>query len=367
MNVPGTRVVFSDDTIDAILDDVRTVLRSGQLSNGSFVCELETSFRELLVPEMPHAVGVSSGTGALEIALRALGVSGAIVVCPTNTYAATAWSILASGNTPLFVGCDEELQLSVDDLERALQRPDAKHIAAVVVTHVGGVISSRIEDVIALGRQQGLRIIEDAAHAHGARTTGRHAGSVGDASAFSLFATKVVTSGEGGVALFRDGDAAETARVLRDQGKKPGTGNVHLMRGYNWRLSEPSAIIARHHLNSLSTRRASRAAVSARYVEALSDIRGLEHLQMAASGQPSYYKHIVFTDLDFDGLPQSGQVYELPLHVQPVFAELAINGVGEVHRNLGRHRCLPLYDFMPEEHVNAVIEGIRDRAAERVA
>ena len=362
MTIPGTKVTFDDRTIRAILDESADVLRTGQLSNGRCVERFERTFRELVTPPAGGVVAVNSGTGALEVALRSLGVNGGCVVCPTNTYAATAWAIIAAGNTPVFVGCDDELQVSVDDIRSVLDGRSAGPIKAVVVTHVGGVISRRLPEIVSLCRDHGVPLIEDAAHAHGAWLCDVAAGCIGDAAAFSLFATKVITSAEGGVAVFRREEDGETARILRDQGKQPGTGNIHVLRGYNWRMSELHAIVGHHHALSFPQRHRSRAAAAARYDAALTGIPGVETLAVGEDRVPSHYKYIVFTDDELAGVPQGGRVYEALLHTQPVFAGVAIDAVREVHPNAQRHRCLPLYDHMAAEDVDSVIASLRTRA-----
>lgn len=367
MSIPGTKVVFDDAAIEAIAVDIGAILRSGQLSNGRYVQRFEETFRREVAPGAAHVVAVNSGTGALEVVLRALGLEGGLIVCPSNTYAATAWAILASGNTPLFVGWDRELQPSLHDIERALRGPHRRDVTAVVVTHVGGIISGDVIELSRMCREAGVPLIEDAAHAHGASLGGRGAGCFGDAAAFSLFATKVVTSAEGGVAVFRDAEPADVARVLRDQGKQPGTGNVHVRRGYNWRMSEAHAIIGHHHALTFVQRHRSRARAAARYQALLADVAGLETIAVGADRVPSHYKHIVFSDDDLSGVPQGGRVYEAPLHTQPVLAGSGRDGVEEMHPNLGRHRCLPLFDHMQDGEVDEVVAALRAHTAARTS
>ena len=366
MGIPGTKVTFDEPTIHAILDETAGVLATGQLSNGSSVARLERAFHEALTPDSGAVVAVSSGTGALEVVLRALGVVGGLVICPTNTYAATAWAILASGNTPLFVGCDDELQTSLDDIRLALNQRPALPITAVVITHVGGVVSRNVPVIAQLCRDRGIPLIEDAAHAHGSRLGTRWAGCFGDAAAFSLFATKVITSAEGGVAAFRRSEDAATARILRDQGKQPGTGNVHVMRGYNWRMSELHAIVGYHHLQTFAARHNSRAAAAARYNAALQDTPGVRPLAVGSDREASHYKYIVFADDDLAGVPQAGRVYEALLHTQPVFQDSSVDFVRELHPNVQRHRCLPLYDHMSLGDVDTVTASLRARVTAAV-
>jgi perosamine synthetase len=179
-----------------------------------------------------HAVSVASGTAALEIALRAVGVAGGEVVVPTNTYGATVVAVLRAGAVPVFADTAEDMSVSVEDVAAKL----GPRVRVVVTVHIGGLVSPHTVELARLCEERGVPLAEDAAHAAGASYQGRSAGSFGAAAAFSLFSTKVMTSGEGGLPVTNDEQIRDTARLLRDHAKNAdGTMST---TGYNWRLTE---------------------------------------------------------------------------------------------------------------------------------
>ncbi|HEY3096420.1 MAG TPA: aminotransferase class I/II-fold pyridoxal phosphate-dependent enzyme, partial [Acidimicrobiia bacterium] len=187
MNVPAARMVFSDDDRAAVLSMIDEVLRTGSLTLGPHTRELEESFRNR--HDAPYAVAVSSGTSALEIILRSLGVEGRDVVVPANTFFATAAAVVHAGGAPRFADVAQDtLALSAETVEAAL----TENTAGVIVVHIGGLISPEVEAIKQLCDARGLFLVEDAAHAHGSSLDGRPAGAFGVAGAFSFYPTKVM-------------------------------------------------------------------------------------------------------------------------------------------------------------------------------
>ena len=201
---------------------VTEILASGMLTLGPYTRQFEAAFaaahsRPGAAPaDIPHAVAVSSGTAALEIALRYVGVSGRDVVVPANTFYATAAAAARAGGRPVFADMDPAtFALSPETLAAAL----TPRTAAVVVVHVGGLISPDLDELRRMCAERGIALVEDAAHAHGSTCDGQFAGTFGTAAAFSFYPTKVVTCGEGGMVLTSSADCADEARIYRDQGK----------------------------------------------------------------------------------------------------------------------------------------------------
>src|SRR5438874_378776 len=140
------------------------------------------------------------------------------------------------------------------------------------------------------------RLLEDAAHAHGASFAGRPAGSIGDAGAFSFYPTKVITSGEGGIVTTADEAFRDEARIYRDQGKAGFLGGDHVRLGYAWRMSELHAAVGVVQLRRLDDFLATRRRVAGRYDEGLVDVAGIEPLPAAAGALPNYYKYVALLD-----------------------------------------------------------------------
>ncbi|MEK7102471.1 MAG: DegT/DnrJ/EryC1/StrS family aminotransferase, partial [Patescibacteria group bacterium] len=322
--IPPTKVFFPKEDIVAIQEGVAQILESGRLTLGEYTKAFEEDFARLVGTE--HAIAVNSGTSAVEMVLRGLRIgAGDSVIVPTNTFFATAAAVIHAGATPIFVDCDETLSLDVDGVRAAL-RPDTK---AVIVVHIGGFITPRMHELVELCRERGVLLIEDAAHAQGSSFAGRPAGAFGHAATFSFYPTKVMTSGEGGMIVTNDTELAERCRTFRDQGKKDFSSNIHIELGYNWRLSEISALVGPPQLTRLQEFIAARRAGARVYDELLPAISGVRPLREAPGMYSNYYKYVAFLDEDIDrsalkklmkeqyGVGLAGEVYEIPLHKQP--------------------------------------------------
>jgi perosamine synthetase len=305
--------------------------------------------------QAPFAVATSSGTAALEIILRHIGVEGGEVVMPTNTFAATAFAVLAAGARPVFADVGEDLTLAPESA--------AAHITpqtrALITVHIGGLVSPSTAELVGLCRSRGIDLVEDAAQAHGSAFDGRFAGTFGIAGAFSFFTTKVMTTGEGGMVLTADESLRTAALLLRDQAKVNGR-NYHERAGYNWRLSELHAILGEVQLRRLDEFIARRQAIAAIYDRLLAGAPGITPLCRPPGLRHNYYKYICLLDRippadlamalrrRFD-IATSGYVYDVPLHEQPVFRSYA-NGPLPVAEDLcRRHICLPLYPSLTDE------------------
>jgi dTDP-4-amino-4,6-dideoxygalactose transaminase len=363
--IPAARVQFLAEDRAWIVEKIDEVLASGMLTLGRYGKEFERRFAALCGTK--HAVSVGSGTAALEIALRAIGVEGKEVVVSTNTFFATAAAVVHAGARPVFIDMDPaSFAIRPEDVERAL----TARTAAVVVVHIGGVVSERMPELVELGRRKGIPLVEDAAHAHGSSYQGTMAGAFGLAAAFSFYPTKVMTSAEGGMLVTNDDRIAEEAVIYRDQGKASFLVNAHTRMGYNWRMSEPHAIIGLRHLERLPEMIADRQRIAALYDDALAGFTELQPLRVPEGGVSNYYKYIAVMRERRDrqelkrqlrerfGVSLSGEVYEEPLHKQPVFASYA-NGPLPVAEDLcARHICLPVYSGMEDDEARQVIEAL---------
>ncbi|HEY6279183.1 MAG TPA: DegT/DnrJ/EryC1/StrS family aminotransferase [Streptosporangiaceae bacterium] len=348
---------------------ITEVLATGALTLGQHTREFEAAFAaaHTSTDGEPHAVAVSSGTAALDIVLRAVGVRDRDVVVPANTFYATAAAILQAGGRPVFADVDAAtFALSAATVEAALT-PDT---AAVVVVHIGGLISPANDELRALCERRGIALVEDAAHAHGSTLDGRYASSFGVAAAFSFYPTKVVTSGEGGMVLTRTPEIAQEARIYRDQGKGAFTANHHVRLGSAWRMSELHAVTGMVHLRRMNEFIDRRRSVAARYDKALAGLDGLLPLAEPPGCRSNIYKYIALLPPGVDrarfkagladrfGVRLSGEVYDLPLHQQPVLAEYA-RGVLPVAEDVAaRHICLPVHSDMTDDEVDQVLAGV---------
>jgi perosamine synthetase len=370
--VQAARVVFTEPDQAEIAAATVQILASGILTLGPYTRQFEEAFAAAhRVPGMGsgalRAVAVSSGTAALEIILRGIGVAGRDVVVPANTFYATAEAALRAGARPVFADIDAlTFALSPQTVAAAL----TPRTAAVLLVHVGGLITPHVDELRAMCADRGIALVEDAAHAHGSTYAGRPAGSFGVAAGFSFFPTKVVTCGEGGMILSSSATLEHDARIYRDQGKGSVSANHHVLHGYAWRMAEQAAATGLVHLRRMPEFIERRRAVAARYDEALAGLDGVRPLTEPAGCRGNFYKYIAVLPPGTDraGLRQrlaerhqvrlAGEVYDLPLHRQPVFAEFAGPALPVAEDMCARHICLPVHSDMTDDEVDQVLAAL---------
>ena len=371
MRVPPAKIHIPEEDRKQILAAIDECLASGQLTLGKHGAAFEEAFAR--TAGTTHAIATSSGTSALEIIFRAIGVEGGEVIVPTNTFFATPAAAQHAGGTVRFAECDPET-FSVDiDSVRGLLGPKTR---AVVVVHIGGIVTPRLPELQKLCADAGVPLVEDAAHAHGSTLDGRPAGSFGIAAAFSFYPTKVITSGEGGMIATSDDGIDEQARVYRDQGKAGFTSNFHTLLGANWRLSEPHAIIGRSQLARLPEFIAARQRIAAIYDRLLPGT-GIATLPVPASVSCNYYKYVAMPPAGVDraalkktlreryDVGLSGEVYEAPCHLQPVFGPQAQGTLPVAEELCARHICLPVSAVMTDGDAEYVVESLVKALAEQ--
>jgi dTDP-4-amino-4,6-dideoxygalactose transaminase len=353
---------------EQILRRIDAALASGQLTLGAIGRELEERFAAHHGAR--HAIAVNSGTSSIEIPLRALEVRGKEVLVPANTFFATAAAVIAAGARPRFVDCDPAtMAVDLDSVKRSIG-PDT---AGVVVVHIGGLVTPAIRELRTLCDEHGIFLFEDAAHAHGSSLGDQMAGTFGIAGSFSFYPTKVITAAEGGMILTDDDRIADEARAYRDQGKASFTANVHTHLGYNWRMSEPHAAIAVSQLARLDEFIAHRQLIAKIYDNGLSELP-LTPLVIPDDAGCNYYKYVAFLPEGVDrvdraalkqtlradhGVGLSGEVYELPLHKQPVFEPWVDGPLPGAERLCASHICLPISAVLTEEQAEHVIVSLR--------
>jgi perosamine synthetase len=275
--LPFHRPSIDAEEIEAVVE----TLRSGWLTMGPKTRAFESAFASAV--EAPHAVAVSSATAGLHLGLDALGIGpGDEVLVPTLTFASTAATVIHTGARPVLVDCEADtLNLSVSDAARKWT-PRTK---AIVPVHYGGHPCD-MDAVLALAREHDGAVMEDAAHALPARYRGRLIGSLGDLTVFSFYATKNLTTGEGGMVTTRDPALAErvTSRRLhgmnRDAWKrysKEGTWRYDVgYPGFKYNMTDLNAALGLVQLQRLPALQAERRRIVAQYRAALGDVNAIE-------------------------------------------------------------------------------------------
>ncbi len=365
---------FSKDDIDTILGQFRDVLAgNGLLTMGSAVQEFEKNFAHYL--GVPYAVATNSCTSALEIALRCIEFNpGDEVIVPVQTFIATGSCVVNSGGKVVFCEIDENFLLDFEDLKRRI----TSKTRAVMMVHFCGLIHPQIMQIKDFLKKRGIVLIEDAAHAPGAKIDGVFAGTIGDIGCFSFFSTKIITTGEGGMFTTQDQAMAKKASSLRNRGLDVDAGReIYSRMGGNRRMSEIQGILGRQHLKSLETfltRRNQLAEIYRGKLRSLVDRKIIRFQDVSRGARHAYWRFLVFLqatpitrDVIRQKMAESEVVIDWPydpmLPFQPVFQNLYGTKPGDFPRseNLSQmHFCLPLHMGLNESD----IEFIADRLLE---
>ncbi len=359
--------LFTEADVTAIASEISSVLRSGWLTSGALVEELEAKFKK--ISGTKYAVAMNSGTAALHAITAAQGLKrGDEVIVPANTFASTANAVLYVGAKPVLADCDPET-FNVTS-ETILQRVSPK-TKAVMVTHVGGN-PCEMGPIISLCRERGLTLSEDAAHATGSTYRGKRCGSLSWAAAFSLYATKVVTSAEGGVLATDSKALRDFAWTFRNAGReKFGSGPIVAL-GYNYRMTDVHAAIGLRQLARIGEFVAARNRIASLYSEMLAEVSWLKPQLVPRHSRSSYYTYLVLLTRDAplsreglaDRLNSKGietTVMFRPIHVQPYFQRYS---KGPFHcpnaEMVGlRSLALPMHPAMTEDDVEYVVRAIK--------
>lgn len=344
-------------------------LLDGLMSRGQFILGDQVRSLEADMARYTgtaHGVGVANGSDALHLALLACGIgAGDEVIVPAFTFFATAGSVARAGARPVFVDVDPETFNINPDSVRAALSPRTR---AIIPVHLYGQAAA-MEVITALAAEHGLRVIEDAAQAVGARRNGQPVCTFGALGCLSFFPTKNLGAfGDGGMVVTDDAALAEQVRVLRVHGSKPKY--YHHQLGYNSRLDELQAAILRVKLQRLDALTRQRQEAAARYDRMLSAAGVGEHVQTpaVAPGNVHVYHQYTIRAARRDELQAAlaaagvgtAIYYPLPLHRQPVFRELGYaEGSLPVSEQLSREvLSLPMYPELQAAQQEYVVEQI---------
>lgn len=321
-----------------------------------------------------HAAALSSGTAALHLALRLLGVQrGDDVICSSLTFSASANPIVYEGANPVFIDAERatwnmDPALLAEELDDAARR--GKRPKAVIVVDLYGQSAdwSPIREACA---RHDVPIIEDAAEALGADYHGRKCGTFGRIGVFSFNGTKIITTSGGGMLVSDDKVLVERARFLATQARDPAPHYEHSTVGFNYRLSNICAAIGRAQLRVLEDRVAARRRVFARYEEAFRDLPGIAFMPEAPFGRANRWLTCIVVDPVAFGATREDIRLALaekdiearpvwkPMHLQPVFAGARMRG-GAVSEDLfARGLCLPSGSNLAADAQDRVIDVVR--------
>jgi perosamine synthetase len=357
--IPPAKPIIGDEEREA----VDRVLRSGMVAQGPEVAAFEAEFSEHFVQGRP-SVAVNSGTAGLHLGLLAAGVGpGDEVIVPSFTFAATGNSVALTGGTPVFV-----------DIEPETFSLDPEAVAAAITPKTKGILPvhlyghpARMRELEALAAERGVALYEDAAQAHGASLDGRPVGTFGQFAMFSLYPTKNMTSGEGGMVTAADDDIARMLKLLRNQGMERQYENEVI--GFNARMTDIHAAIGRVQLTKVDAWTARRRA-NAAFLDA--NLQGVVVPPVAEGAVHVYHQYTVRVPEDRDGFVAalkaehnvgSGVYYPIPNHRLPSLAPYAPGlDLPETERAAAEVVSLPVHPSLSQDDLDRIVSAVNSLA-----
>lgn len=316
------------DIIESDIEAVTAVLRTTRLSLGPMQQEFEQSLGTYI--GAPHTIAVSSGTSALHLCLRALGITeGDEVIVPSFTFIAVANAVRYQNAVPVFVDIEpRNLNINPAKIEQAV----TSRTRAIIVVHTFGYPAG-LDEILAIARHHNLFVIEDACEALGTEYRGKKCGSLGHIGVFGFYPNKQITAGEGGAIVTHDAGLAHLVRGLRNQGRVHGDGNAeHGELGYNYRISEMNCALGNAQLKRIEPILHRRAALARTYVEKL---RGCPHITLppldVLDRSISWFAFVLRLGSCFDQAAREWIIqqmashgiecgrYFVPIHLQPLY------------------------------------------------
>jgi dTDP-3-amino-3,4,6-trideoxy-alpha-D-glucose transaminase len=368
--VPFTRLDFSDPALlEELMGAVRDIAQRGAFTLGEPVEAFEQEFAAYC--ETDFAIGVSSGTEALVLALRALEIGpGDEVIVPTNSFIATAEAVSAVGATPRLVDVDPDSHLITAEIVAANLTPNVR---CVIPVHLFGATVD-LDPILALTHEAGVHVIEDACQAHGARYRGRRTGSLGVIGCFSFYPTKNLGAwGDGGAVTTNVPELAERIQLLRAHGERPRY--QHRIVGTTARLDALQAAVLRGKLARLDNWNEARRRLGSELRERLSATpsdapggRAIEVTGLPFEGADHVYHLFVVRTEERDALREhlsqqgvaSAIHYPEPIHLTEAYAHLGLGpGSLPVSERLAKQICsLPLFPSMTDTELEHIADTV---------
>ncbi len=379
LQVPFHRADLGEAEIQAVSD----VIRSGWLTMGAKTFEFERQFAQYIGAS--HAVAVSSCTAALHLSLEAIGLArGDEVLVPTTTFTASAEVVTYFGARPVLVDIDAAtLNIDPQDAERKIT-PRTK---AIIPVHLAGTPCD-MEELIDLADQNKLRVIEDAAHALPASYKEKRIGTISELTAFSFYATKTVTTGEGGMITTDREELARRLQIMRLHGiardawkrySAEGSWFYEVLHtGYKYNLTDLQAALGIVQLGKCDEMTSARSRIAARYTAAFQGMECVETPKIPMDRTTSWHLYILRLNLDQLRIDRgrfirelanrgvSASVHFIPLHLQPAYQRNHNYRIGDLpvaEREYQRSLSLPIFSSMREEEIEQVIWAVSEIAS----
>ena len=379
--LPFAAPLLGHEEIEAVVE----CLQSGWLTTGLKVKQFESDFAAYITPPgspAPHALAVNSCTAALHLALEAVGVGpGDEVITTPMTFTATAAVIEHLGARPVFADIDP-VTMNIDPLQ--VERRMSPRTKAILPVHFAGQACD-LDAISAIARAHGVPVIEDAAHAIPTRYHGQLVGTLSDITCFSFYATKNITTGEGGMVVTGNEAYAERMKLMhlhgmsRDAWKRytqNGTWSYDILApGFKYNLTDIAAAIGIQQLRKCDAFHARRRAIADQYDAAFANMSGIRVPQVAERDAHGWHLYVVQVDPAQVPMGRDGFIRELvarkigisvhfiPLHIQPYYRDRYGLAPGDFPNALAAYErivSLPIYARMTDADVHDVIEAVQD-------
>jgi dTDP-4-amino-4,6-dideoxygalactose transaminase len=373
--VPFHKPSIDENEIQSVVE----TLKSGWLTTGSKVKNFEVDFSKYVGAK--HAVAVNSGTAALHLALDAIGIKeGDEIIVPAMTFTATAEVVIYFKAIPVLVDCRRDtLNIDPDQMERAI----TSRTKAIIPVHFGGQPCA-MDRILEMAKQYNLKVIEDAAHSLPASYRGKRVGSIGDITCFSFYATKTITTGEGGMATTENPEWANRMRVMSLHGISLDAWNRYTEKGswyyeiiypgYKYNLTDIAAALGIEQLKKCDQFHEARRRIADHYHDAFTDLPEIRVPVCAPDIQHAWHLYIIQLELDrlrmnrrefIESLKKEGigtSVHFIPLHLHPYYRDsfgYKPTDFPNASAVFERIVSLPIYPNMTEANVRDVIVAVR--------
>jgi dTDP-4-amino-4,6-dideoxygalactose transaminase len=364
-NIPIFKLKFDLKSKLKFLKGSWDILSSNRpLGESKYVKEFEDKFAKLI--KSKYVMSCSNGTTAIELALKTIDVRGKKVLIPSNTFFATSVSVTNSGGIVELLDMESEsFSICPKDLESKLT-PD---VGAVIIVHIGGIISHKISKIVDLCKKMNVPLIEDAAHAQLSYRGKYNAGTIGDIGCFSFFPTKVMTTGEGGIVSTNNKKYYEKMKSLKNFGRDINDyGVIVNSEGNNFKINEFTGLLGSIECNRVITRIEKRTQLLERYYSNLKETEYVV-LKQKGDGRCAYYKAIVKTPINGSWLKEyckehnislTGEVYKIPVHHQPLYKkQFSYVNLPNTDYYCNHHICPPLYPELTVKEVDYICDVLK--------
>ena len=361
MKIPIFNLEFDTSFVNEYKRKCEDIFTSNRpLGESYYVKKFEEKFSDLI--NCKYSIAVSNGTAAIDLALRALEIKGKVAI-PSNTFFATSVAVENAGCEIVLVDCESNsFSICPNDLKRKIKN---EKIEAVIIVHIGGIISTNIEEIVNICNRYHIPIIEDAAHAHLSKRGDYKAGTIGEIGCFSFFPTKVMTTGEGGIITTNNEAILFKLKSLKNFGRDINDAGICINRnGINYKINEFTGLLGSMECERVESRIEKRNILLNRYVE---NLKGSGYIPIVQdNGICSYYKFITLVPVDREkvrnycknnGITLTGEVYKKPVHKQPIYIKQfegeSLPVTDYISEN---HICPPLYPELKIDEIDYVCE-----------